>query len=97
MNLTIVAQMAVSGALMGMVYALIAYGFQLTFATSKSINFGQGELVMLSALFSLSLLNWGAPYWLMVLGGLLFGGLLGLAVELSELAVLLVYACRYTV
>lgn len=73
--------MVVSGALMGLVYALIAYGFQLTFATSKSINFGQGELVMLSALFSLSLLRWDVPYWLMVPGGLLFGAALGLVVE----------------
>ena len=66
---------------MGLVYALIAYGFQLTFATSKSINFGQGELVMLSAFFSLSLLDWGVPYWLMVPGGLLFGAAMGLVVE----------------
>ena len=73
--------MVVSGALMGLIYALIAYGFQLTFATSKSINFGQGELVMLSALFSLSLLRWDVPYWLMVPGGLLFGAALGLVVE----------------
>ncbi len=43
MTLSILAQLAVSGALIGLVYALIAYGFQLTFATSKSINFGQGE------------------------------------------------------
>jgi len=74
-------QMGVSGALMGLVYALIAYGFQLTFATSKSINFGQGELVMLSAFISLTLTNIGLPYWLMVPGGLMFGVLLGLAVE----------------
>ncbi len=73
--------MVVSGAFMGLVYALIAYGFQLTFATSKSINFGQGELVMLSAFFSLTLLNLGLPYWLMVPGGLLFGAALGLVVE----------------
>ena len=73
MNSLIIAQMAVSGAMMGLVYALIAYGFQLTFSTSKSINFGQGELVMVSAFFSLTLLNWGVPYWLMVPGGLLFG------------------------
>ena len=53
------AQMAVSGALMGLVYALIAYGFQLTYATSKSINFGQGELVMVSAFVSLTLLDLG--------------------------------------
>ena len=50
-----IAQMIVSGALMGLVYALVAYGFQLTYATSKSINFGQGELVMVSAFFSLTL------------------------------------------
>jgi branched-chain amino acid transport system permease protein len=81
MNSTIIVQMAVSGALMGLVYALIAYGFQLTYATSKSINFGQGELVMLSAFFSLTLLNLGVPYWLMVPGGLMFGAAMGLVVE----------------
>ncbi len=81
MNLSIITQMVVSGAFMGFVYALIAYGFQLTYATSKSINFGQGELVMLSAFCSLTLTNWGLPYWLMVPGGLLIGAVLGLVVE----------------
>ena len=79
--MTLILQLVVSGALMGMVYALIAYGFQLTYSTSKSINFGQGELVMLSAFVSLSLINTGLPYWLVVPGGLLFGVLLGLFVE----------------
>src|SRR5512137_101016 len=76
-----VAQMAVSGALMGLVYALIAYGFQLTYATSKSVNFGQGELVMVSAFISLTLTNLGLPYGVMVPLGLLCGALLGLFVE----------------
>ena len=74
-------QMTVSGALMGLVYALVAYGFQLTYATSKSINFGQGELVMVSAFFSLTLTNLGLPYYLMIPGGLLFGVVAGLFVE----------------
>jgi branched-chain amino acid transport system permease protein len=81
MDISVITQIAVSGALMGLVYALIAYGFQLTFATSKTINFGQGELVMLSAFFSLTLTNLGLPYWLMIPGGLLFGAALGLVVE----------------
>lgn len=81
MDTLVIAQMTVSGAFMGLVYALIAYGFQLTYATSKSINFGQGELVMLSAFFSLTLINVGLPYWLVVPGGLLFGAALGLVVE----------------
>ena len=77
----IFAQLAVSGGLIGLVYALIAYGFQLTFATSKSINFGQGELVMVSAFVSLTLINHGVPYALVVPAGLLFGAALGLFVE----------------
>ncbi len=73
--------MAVSGALMGLVYALVAYGFQLTYATSKSLNFGQGEVVMVSAFVTLSIQQTGLPYPLVVLLGLAFGALLGLAVE----------------
>jgi len=83
MNESVVAQMVVSGALMGLVYALIAYGFQLTYATSKSINFGQGELVMVSAFICLSLTNIGLPYVVMVPLGLFCGALLGLIVERS--------------
>ena len=81
MTPSIFAQLAVSGALIGLVYALIAYGFQLTFATSKSINFGQGELVMVSASFTLTLITLGLPYWAVVPLGLLFGAALGLFVE----------------
>jgi branched-chain amino acid transport system permease protein len=81
MPLSVVVQITVSGALMGMVYALIAYGFQLTYATSKSLNFGQGELVMVSAFISLTLLNIGLPYVAMVPLGILFGALLGVLVE----------------
>ena len=77
----IIGQMAVSGALLGLVYALIAYGFQLTYATSRSLNFGQGELVMVSAFVALSLTNLGLPYGLMVPCALLFGALAGLVVE----------------
>ncbi len=81
MNTTIILQLIISGAFMGLVYTLIAYGFQLTYATSKSLNFGQGELVMLCAFFSLTLINLGLPYWLVIPCGLLFGALLGLLVE----------------
>ena len=81
MNEFVIAQLVVSGSLMGLVYALIAYGFQLTYVTSKSINFGQGELVMFSAFICLTMTNLGIPYWFMVLLGLLCGALLGLFVE----------------
>ena len=66
---------------MGLVYALVAYGFQLTYATSKSLNFGQGEVVMVSAFVTLSIQQTGLPYPVVVLLGLAFGALLGLVVE----------------
>ena len=81
MTAAVLAQVVVSGALMGLVYALVAYGFQLTYATSKSINFGQGELVMVSAFVSLSLVNAGLPYGLVLPAGMLFGAAMGLFVE----------------
>jgi branched-chain amino acid transport system permease protein len=81
MDISITLQMVVSGALMGLVYALIAYGFQLTYATSRSLNFGQGELVMVSAFVALTCTNLGLPYGLMVPLALAFGALAGLGVE----------------
>jgi branched-chain amino acid transport system permease protein len=81
MELMIIGQMTVSGAAMGLVYALVAYGFQMTYATSESINFGQGELLMVSTFLALSLSNLGVPYPLVVPAGLLIGAVLGLFVE----------------
>lgn len=75
------AQMAVGGGLMGMAYALVAYGFQLTHAAGKAVNFGQGELVMLGAFAGLSLSNSGLPYWLAVSGAMVVGAALGWFVE----------------
>jgi branched-chain amino acid transport system permease protein len=80
MPLSVVVQIAVSGALMGLVYALIAYGFQLTYATSKSLNFGQGELVMVSAFVTLTLIG-SLPYVAAVVLGIVFGAVLGMVVE----------------
>ncbi len=75
------AQMAVSGGLMGLAYALVAYGFQLTYAAGKAVNFGQGELVMLGAFVGLTLTGTGLPYWASIAGATVAGAGLGLFVE----------------
>ncbi|MES2832961.1 MAG: branched-chain amino acid ABC transporter permease [Pseudomonadota bacterium] len=79
-------QLAVSGIALGMIYAVIAFGYQLTFATSGTLNFGQGEALMLGALVGLSLVGniHGGPYmsyWLMIPIVIIFGGLQGAFVE----------------
>lgn len=82
----ILLQLAFSGIALGMIYAVIAFGYQLTFATSGTLNFGQGEALMLGALVGLSLVGniHGGPYlnyWLMIPLVILFGALQGAVVE----------------
>lgn len=50
-------QILVSGISVGMIYGVIAFGYQLTFATSKTLNFGQGEALTLGALVGLTVVN----------------------------------------
>ena len=50
----------------GSVYALVAYGYGLIYATSRIVNFAQGHLVMLGAIIGVSFLDAGVPYPLMV-------------------------------
>jgi len=82
----ILLQLVFSGIALGMIYAVIAFGYQLTFATSGTLNFGQGESLMLGALVGLSLVGsiHGGPYmnyWLMIPLVIVFGGLQGMVVE----------------
>jgi branched-chain amino acid transport system permease protein len=82
----ILLQLIFSGIALGMIYAVIAFGYQLTFATSGTLNFGQGESLMLGALVGLSLAGsvLGGPYmnyWIMIPIVMVFGLLQGAFVE----------------
>jgi branched-chain amino acid transport system permease protein len=59
----------VSGCATGAIYALVAIGFTLLWQTSQTINFAQGEFVMLPAFFMLAAVNLGLPFWLGILVG----------------------------
>jgi branched-chain amino acid transport system permease protein len=79
-------QLIYSGIALGMIYGVIAFGYQLTFATSGTLNFGQGESLMLGALVGLSLVGniHGGPYmnyWLMIPIVIVFGAMQGAFVE----------------
>ncbi len=57
-------QLVVSGVATGAIYALAALGFTLLWQASGTINFAQGEFVMLPAFAMLAGLIAGAPLWL---------------------------------
>jgi branched-chain amino acid transport system permease protein len=78
----ILLQLIYSGIALGMIYAVIAFGYQLTFATSGTLNFGQGDALMLGALVGLSLVNtFHFNYWLMIPVVCVFGMVQGAFVE----------------
>lgn len=82
-------QLVFSGVALGMIYALIAFGYNITFSTSRTLNFSQGDFLMLGAFTALSIIGSkqsAIPIWLL---GLLAAAALGavLAVVLLEVAI----------
>lgn len=75
--LRILPQAIVSGVALGSVYALIAQGYYVTFTTTETVNFAQGEFLMVGALTS---------YTLLVLSGVNF--LVALVVVMALMAVM---------
>ena len=73
----ILPQAVLSGVALGSVYALIAQGFYVTFTTTETVNFAQGEFLMVGALTS---------YTLLVLNGVNF--LVALVVVVALMAVM---------
>src|SRR3989442_13011895 len=74
-------QLLVSGLATGAIYALIAVGFTLLWQTSQTINFAQGEFVMLPAFFVLAAMKFGGLSFPMAM-------LAGFAVSLLVLGLL---------
>ncbi|SHI01908.1 branched-chain amino acid ABC transporter permease [Pollutimonas bauzanensis] len=79
--MAILLQLVYSGVALGMIYAVIAFGYQLTFSTSGTLNFGQGEALMLGALVGLTLVGMGVNYWVMIPIVCVFGLVQGAVVE----------------
>ena len=73
-------QVLVSGVSLGMIYGLIAFGYQLTYVTFRTVNFGQGEALAVGALVGLSLVNF-LGFWATIPAVIVFGGIYGLAIE----------------
>jgi len=65
-----ILQLFIAGLATGGIYALAAIGFTLLWQTSQTINFAQGEFVMLPAFFVLIGMGFfGLPFWAAVLVG----------------------------
>src|SRR5437773_2765300 len=75
-------QLVLSGLVLGCIYSLVALGYTLTFATSKTLNFAQGSAMMLGAVTTLMLVvDLGWPWPLGIAGSIVLLALFGVALE----------------
>lgn len=79
-------QLVASGVAIGGIYALVALGFVLIYKSTDVLNMAQGEMLMIGAYVSFSLIvDYGIPFVPAFFLTLVFSTLLGLAVERSAL------------
>jgi branched-chain amino acid transport system permease protein len=75
-------QALLSGLSVGSVYALIAQGYYVTYITTGALNFGQGDFLMIGALFGVTCyVTLGLPYAIAVVGAVALLSLMGAGLE----------------
>jgi branched-chain amino acid transport system permease protein len=75
-------QLTVAGVAQGCVYALVALGFVLIYKATETVNFAQGDLMMLGAFFALTagvIMGW--PYWATILFAVTAMAVVGMLLE----------------
>lgn len=74
-------QAIISGVVLGSIYALTAQGYYVTYITTNTLNFGQGDFLMLGAMIGLALLGVGTPWWAALGGAVSAVGLAGVLLD----------------
>ena len=77
-----VLQLLLAGVAQGCVYALVALGFVLIYKATETVNFAQGDLMMLGGFFALTAsVLWGWPYWATILFAVAAMAAVGMLIE----------------
>lgn len=72
---------AVTGLMVGSIYALVALGWVLIYKCSGVLNLAMGEMTLIGAYVSLSFYSMGVPFLLSLLFSLIIGFILGIITE----------------
>ncbi len=75
-------QFVIAGLKSGAIYALIALGFTIVYASTGAINFAQGEFYMLGGMMGVWLVSVGLPLPLAVVGSMLATAAIGAVFEM---------------
>jgi len=86
MDWLLLLELSVNGAVIGLLYALVAISIVLIFKSSAVPNLAQGALTMVGAYMVLVFTNWlGAPIWLAIPAAMLCMFGLGMGIERTAL------------
>jgi branched-chain amino acid transport system permease protein len=66
---------------LGSIYALVAQGYYVTYITTNTMNFGQGDFLMLGAMIGLAAIMAGLPWWVGLVLAVVLVALAGVALE----------------
>ncbi len=79
----VTSQLVFDGVVAGLVYGLLACGIVLVYRATRVINFAVGNMGLVgTGLFVLLAVQYGVPYWLAAIAGLLVGTLYGALIHL---------------
>jgi branched-chain amino acid transport system permease protein len=71
----------ITGAMTGLLYALVALGFVIIYRSARVFNFAQGELIVVGAFSLASLSSMGLPLWMALILAFLVSLAVGLVIE----------------
>ncbi|MGG2200084.1 branched-chain amino acid ABC transporter permease [Paenibacillus validus] len=90
-NIQFLLELIFAGVCVGSVYSLVAHGFNMTFWSSKVLNFGHGPFIMFCSMLILSFLNMGISWAVAIVFGLICISLLGIILERVSIRPLIKY------
>src|SRR6266516_1693138 len=61
--MTDVVQILVSGLTIGSVIALVAFGYNVVFASTRIVNFAQGSMLVIAGYVAFAVVREGVPIW----------------------------------
>jgi branched-chain amino acid transport system permease protein len=81
MDIASIIQIAVSGLAMGGIYALVAEGFYIAHRITNTLNFGQGDFLMLGCFITLMFIHLNLPFYVIFVLVVLFLAIVGIILE----------------
>ncbi len=76
----VLVRIAIFGAILGGIWALVASGFTLIFGVSRILNFAHGIAFVCSAYMALFLISHNVNFFVAIIAGIIFSGIFGILV-----------------